>query len=102
VEAELGDGNKLIQQLKISPYLKKDQPAGFKIGKIAPESVLTKMGLRNGDVITGVNDVAIRSPDQAAEFFQRLKEGGDVTIKVRRRRGVRRRAYSPLIRLNIE
>ena len=47
------------------------------------------MGLRTGDLITGVNDQTITGPEQATEFFQTLKQGGDVTIKVGAGRGVR-------------
>jgi hypothetical protein len=65
-----------------------------------PKEIEPKMGLRNGHVITGVNDQEIMGPDQAAEFFRTLAEGGDITIKVRKSRGVRKRSRS--IRLNIE
>ncbi len=58
------------------------------------------MGLRNGHIITGVNDQEIAGPDQAAEFFQTLAVGGEINIKVRKGRGVRKRAQ--LMRLNIE
>jgi PDZ domain-containing secreted protein len=58
------------------------------------------MGLRSGDLITGVNDKEITSPEQAAEFFETIKKGGDVTIKVGKGRGVRIRGR--VIRLKIE
>jgi type II secretory pathway component PulC len=54
------------------------------------------MGLRSRDVIVGVNDEDITSPDQATEFFRTLGEGGEVTIKLKRRRRTRQ------IKLNIE
>ena len=100
VEAALGNVDQVIQQLSISPFVQSGKPAGFRIGKIPAESILVQMGLRTGDLIAGVNDQAITSPEQATEFFQRLKQGGDVTIKVRKSRGVRVR--SRLIHLKIE
>jgi PDZ domain-containing secreted protein len=48
------------------------------------------MGLSSRDVIVGVNDQNITSPDQAAEFLQTLAEGGEVTIRAKRRRRTRR------------
>jgi type II secretory pathway component PulC len=54
------------------------------------------MGLRSRDVIVGVNDESITDPAQAADFFQTIAEGGEVTIKLKRRRRTRQ------IRLNIE
>ena len=100
VEATLADTDQLLQELTISPFMQGDQPAGFIIRNIPRGSVLTKMGLRNGYVVTQLNDQAITSPDQAAEFFRTLAEGGEVTINVRRSRGVRRRPRQ--INLNIE
>jgi type II secretion system protein C len=91
VVASLADIDKLEQQLNIEPFMKDDQPAGFTIGKIPPESILRKMGLKTGNAIMGVNDEVITSPEQAAEFFQTLAQGGEKTIKARIGRGVRSR-----------
>jgi type II secretory pathway component PulC len=54
------------------------------------------MGLRSRDVIIGMDEESITSPDQASDFFQKLAEGGEVTIKLKRRRRTRQ------IRINIE
>ena len=100
VEASLGNVDQVIQELSISPFMRAGKPAGFRIGKLPAESILVAMGLRTGDLITGVNDQAITGPEQAAEFFQTLKQGGDVTIKVGKGRGVRIRGR--VIHLKIE
>ena len=100
VEASLANVDQLIQELSISPFTRAGKPAGFRIGKLPAESILLAMGLRTGDLITGVNDQAITGPEQAAEFFQTLKQGGDVTIKVGAGRGVRIRGR--VIHLKIE
>jgi type II secretion system protein C len=100
VAASLADTDQLLQKLTISPFMQDDQPAGFIISQIPRGSILTRMGLRNGYVVTQLNDQEITSPDQAAEFFRTLADGGEVSIQVRRSRGVRRRARQ--INLNIE
>jgi type II secretion system protein C len=100
VEASLADTDQLLEDLTISPFMQEEQPAGFIISKIPRGSILAKMGLRNGYVVTQINDQAITGPDQAAEFFRTLAEGGEVSIQVRRSRGVRRRSRQ--INLNIE
>jgi type II secretory pathway component PulC len=51
-------------------------------------------------VVTQINDTAITGPEQAADFFRTLAEGGEVTIQIQRSRGVRRRPRE--INLNIE
>ncbi len=100
VSATLADTDRLLQELTISPFTQGDQPAGFIISNIPKGSVLSKMGLRNGYVVTQLNDQAITSPDQAGNFFKTLAEGGEVSIQVRRSRGVRGRSRQ--INLNIE
>ena len=100
VAASLADTDQLLQELTISPFMQNDEPAGFIISKIPRGSILTKMGLRNGYVVTQLNDQEITSPDQAAEFFKTLAQGGEVSIQVSRSRGVRRRSRQ--INLNIE
>jgi type II secretion system protein C len=100
LETALANVDLVTQELSISPYMRAGKPAGFRIGKIPAESILVAMGLRTGDLIRGVNDQAITGPEQAAKFFQRLKQGGDVTIKVGKGRGVRMRGR--LIHLKIE
>ena len=100
VAAALADTDQLLEELSITPFMQDDQPAGFIISKIPRGSVLTKMGLRNGYVVTQINDTAITGPEQASDFFKTLADGGEVTIQVQRSRGVRRRPRQ--INLNIE
>jgi general secretion pathway protein C len=96
VADSLADIDGLMEQMKIAPYKSGDQEAGFRLGSITRDSVLRKMGLRSRDVIVGIDDEIITSPDQASDFFKKLADGGEVTIKLKRRRRTRQ------IKLNIE
>jgi general secretion pathway protein C len=96
VGAALADIDKLKEQVGLTPYMQGDEPSGFRVGNIAADSVLRKMGLRSRDVIIGVDEESITSPDQASDFFKKLADGGEVTIKLKRRRRTRQ------IQLNIE
>jgi type II secretion system protein C len=90
VEDSLANIDQLLQELTVSPYMQFQKPAGFRISNISRDSIFSKMGLSSRDVIVGVNDRNITSPDQAAEFLQALAEGGEVTIRAKRRRRTRR------------
>jgi general secretion pathway protein C len=96
VGVALADIDKLKEQVGLTPYMQGDEPSGFRVGNIAADSVLRKMGLRSRDVIIGVDEESITSPDQASDFFKKLADGGEVTIKLKRRRRTRQ------IQLNIE
>ena len=96
VEAWFSDIDAMMENVRLTPYMQGDQPSGFRISNIPADSALRKMGLRSRDVIVGVDDETITSPDQASDFFQKLAAGDEVTIKVKRRRRTRQ------IKLNIE
>jgi general secretion pathway protein C len=85
IEASLADTDGLIEQVNLSPYTLGTQK-GFRITDIPPDSVLTKIGLRNGDVIKAVNDQPITGPEDAAAFLEKVRAGGDVEITISRRR----------------
>ena len=99
VAASLENIDDLEQQLDITPNLIDDYPVGFVISRIPRQSILRKMGLKNNNAIIGVNGQAITGPEQADLFFQTLKQGGEVDVKVKKGRGVRRRTRT--IHLNI-
>jgi type II secretion system protein C len=96
VAASLADINSFMEQMPVTPYMQGEQASGFRITSIPRDSVLRKMGLRSRDVIVGIDDETITSPDQASDFFKKLADGGEVTIKLKRRRRTRQ------IKLNIE
>ena len=96
VANSLADIDGLLEQMKIAPYKSGDQAAGFRLVSITRDSVLRKMGLRSRNMIVGIDDETITGPDQASGFFKKLADGGEVTIKLKRRRRTRE------IKLNIE
>ena len=64
--------------------------------KICIEDFVKRYKDQEIDVIVGIDGETITSPEQASDFFQKLAEGGEVTIKLKRRRRTRQ------IKLNIE
>ncbi len=93
IESSVTDLNQLMQQVKVRPYMEGKEPAGFVVSNIKPGSLFAKMGLRNGDIIKGVNDEAITSPDQAIELYESLVEGGEIALEIKRGRRNRELRY---------
>jgi type II secretion system protein C len=90
VENSLANVDQVLQELTLTPYMRFQKPAGFRISNLSADSIFKKMGLSSWDVIVGINDQTITSPDQAADFLQTLAEADEVTIKARRRLRTRR------------
>jgi general secretion pathway protein C len=86
VAGALSDLNKVMQEVSLSPVTSLDRTAGFRITDIRPGSILSKMGLQNGAVIKAVDEETITNPEQVAKFLQRVREGGQVTVTVSKRR----------------
>ena len=93
LESQMADLNELMQQVRIRPFMEGKRPAGFLVSNIKPGSLFSKMGLRNGDVIQGVNGETVTTPDQAIELYESLMEGGEIAFEIKRGRRTRQLRY---------
>ncbi|MBU4054293.1 MAG: hypothetical protein KKA41_07975 [Proteobacteria bacterium] len=75
----------LMQQVKVMPNFDNGSPDGFRLSGIKTDSLVRKMGLRNGDVITGVNGNPIRTMEDAMGFYQQLSGAPNVSLQIKRR-----------------
>jgi general secretion pathway protein C len=81
IHAEYAD---LISKIHVRPYLDEGRPGGILVYGIEPGSVFAEMGLEDGDVIRGLNGEEITSPRQTVDIYRALREGGALTVRVRR------------------
>lgn len=76
--------NKFIDQNQIRPHFTDGKMDGFTIGKISPDSPLKAIGFESGDILQGVNDKKIESPDDVSllqSFEGQIPEGTTFIIK---------------------
>jgi hypothetical protein len=59
-------------------------PAGTRLDMIPPTSLLARAGLRDGDLITSINNHPLRSLDDAADLYARAGSMKAATIQVQR------------------
>ncbi len=85
IESAINNVNNLMRQAKIRPHFKDGKPDGLTLTRVRPNSIFTKLGLRSGDIITGVDGQNIQSVDDALRFYQSLKSGANVQVQIRRR-----------------
>lgn len=85
IEKAVSNVNNLMRQARIRPHFRNGQPDGITLTRIRPNSIFRKLGLRNGDIITGVDGQAIETADDALGFYNSLKSSSNVTIQIRRR-----------------
>ncbi len=84
VDKSLKNVHQLLTQVRIRPHFRDGNPDGLAISNIKPGSFFAKLGLRNGDIVQGINGRNIKSPDDVMEVYQRLKSGSRVALQVMR------------------
>jgi len=85
VEKAMEDIGDLLTQATFRPHIEDGRPAGISITGIKPNAIFRKLRLRNGDVITGVNNQSITSVDDAMKVFGTLSADGPIQVQVKRR-----------------
>lgn len=81
--------NNLINQARIVP-----RDDGIRVFGIKSRSVFFKIGLRNGDTIHKINEVALNDVQNAVLLFSELKQHSEFTIDFTRRGKRRSNRYS--------
>lgn len=85
IEQSMTDMASLMTQVQISPHMEDGVPAGLSLSSIKPNSIFRRMGLRNGDVITGVDGAEISSVDDALKLVDNLKSSSKLSVQLKRR-----------------
>lgn len=63
----------LLTQARVVPNLMEGKISGYRIFSIVPDSLYSKIGLRDGDIIQSVNGMELSTPESALQLFQKLK-----------------------------
>ena len=85
VDNALENLNQLMSEVKIRPYFKDGEASGFIVSNIARDSVIREMGLKTGDIVTGINGREIKTADDAMAFYEKLRSGETLSIQLNRR-----------------
>lgn len=85
IESSVKNVNELMKQVKIRPHTENGQAAGLMLSSIQRGSIFRRMGLRSGDVITGVNGNSLVSVDDALKIYENMKSSSNMSIEIKRR-----------------
>lgn len=87
-EAELSDALAnlplLLSQARAVPYFRNGQSIGMRLFAIRSGSLYEKLGMKNGDIITAVNENSLSDPTQALRLFEQLKNERSIKVKMER------------------
>jgi general secretion pathway protein C len=94
IDKTLSNLNDVAMQARIVPAFKDGVAQGFKLFSIRPDSIYTKIGVQNGDVIKQINGYDLNSPEKALEIYSKLKEANRIDIVVERNGSTVRSTYN--------
>lgn len=84
VKSELGEGfGKIIQSAHFVPNVVNNQVNGFKLFQIQPDTIFQKIGFKENDVITKVNNVVMEA-EQGFYFYQALNDEKQIRVNLLR------------------
>lgn len=85
IDNALADINDLLSQASIRPHFADGEADGLAVTGIRADSIFRKMGLRNGDIVQGVNGNEIQSPDDLISLYNELTSEPEVSLQIKRR-----------------
>jgi general secretion pathway protein C len=80
----LDNAGKLIGIAAVTPKMEGGQSLGMEIRGIQPDTLLTKLGIQNGDILESVNGESLTSPDDALGAYTTLRTADKLTLSIRR------------------
>jgi type II secretion system protein C len=75
---------KVLMQATAEPHVENGAIVGFKFSQIDQDSIYAKAGLRDDDVVTGINGQKLNSVGEAVTLLKSLKQADQVQIEYKR------------------
>jgi general secretion pathway protein C len=78
------DLNSVLTQARAVPHYENGVPAGYKLFQVIPDGFFAKLGLKDQDVICGIDGQPVNDPAKALELLGSLKTANHVDLCVKR------------------
>ena len=74
----------LLTQARAVPYFKDGRPIGVRLYAIKPDSIFSKLGLQNGDILKSINGNNLDDFNQAVKLFEKLRDEKSIAVTLER------------------
>lgn len=85
LQESLTNLHQLLSQARIRPHFQDGKADGLAVTNIRPGSLFEKLGLKNGDIVQGIDGRTITSPDDVLEVYNKLTSGSNVAVQIKRK-----------------
>ena len=86
LDSQLANLSMLLQQARAVPSYKNGAAVGLRVFAIRPDSLFSKIGLRNGDVLLNINGKPLSDLTEAIKMFEVMKSENSFTVLLERNR----------------
>lgn len=73
LNAALDNLGQAMTDARMLPSVKDGKVEGFRVSEVKPAGIFATIGIRNGDVLQRINDLAVDSPERAIQSLASLK-----------------------------
>ncbi|ATB27944.1 type II secretion system protein GspC [Melittangium boletus] len=94
VAHSLANINQVAMQARVAPAFQDGVAKGFKLFSVRPDSLFTRLGLRNGDTLRRINGLSLDSAEHALEAYARLRDASRIELEVERDGQVLHQTYT--------
>lgn len=75
----------LTKQARVMPAIKDGETKGFKFYGIRPGSLPKLLGMKNGDLLTSVNGIELKSVDQVMGLLTKMRSASNLQVTIERK-----------------
>ncbi len=84
LDRAFNDLNTILTQARAVPHYENGVPAGYKLFQVVPDGFFGKLGLKDQDVLCGIDGQPVNDPAKALELLGQLKTANHVELCVKR------------------
>lgn len=84
VDKLLENQSALMRAARITPMKEGDRVSGVKLSAIRPNTLLSMIGMKNGDVMRTINGYDMSDPSAALQAYARLRNESSITVSMLR------------------
>jgi len=84
IDRAFADLNNVLTQARAVPHYDNGVPSGYKLFQVQPDGFFGKLGLKDQDIICGIDGQPVNDPAKALELLGQLKTANHVELCVKR------------------
>ena len=75
----------LMKSVKLHPNSRNGKVESLSVARVRPNTLLGKLGIKNGDQIKAINGYSLTSPEKALEAYSRMRTASELNLEIVRR-----------------